>query len=80
VTQLTAVFGGFDKHVLHLNGRMLLVRYPEGDCDSIVWPFGDNDRRNLASALFDAYETGDLAERTVLLPDGTEFDIDSNLA
>lgn len=60
--------------------RILLVRYPAGDCDTIPFPFtNEEDRHNLASALFDEYEFGEITERTVLLPDGTEFNIEDNL-
>jgi len=62
---------------LYLNGEILIYRYICGDCDAISWP-NPNPQR-LASVLFDAFECGDLRSRTVLLPDGTEFDIDDNL-
>lgn len=61
---------------LWLHDDILIVRYPEGDCDTITFPFGENDRKNLVSALYDAYEVGELDERIVLLPDGTQFNID----
>lgn len=88
MVKLKAKPGSWGKQDLYLpindpeNGNevILLVRYPEGDCDCINWPFEGKDRRNLASALFDEYEMGFLKERTVLLPDGTEFNIDSVLA
>jgi hypothetical protein len=56
--------------------RILLVRYPEGDCDSIPWPFQrKKDAENLESALFDAREMGDVPSDTrfVKLPDGGTF-------
>ena len=75
MTQLLVIDGD-----LHLNEDILLVRYPEGDVDTIPFPFKkDKDRKNLASALYDSYEFGEIDERVVLLPDGTEFDIDANL-
>ena len=54
---------------------ILLVRYPEGDCDSINWPFKGKDAENLESALFDAREMGDVPSDTrfVVLPDGGTF-------
>ena len=60
--------GGYD--------RILLVRYPEGDCDTINWPFkGQRDAKNLESALFDEREMGTVPSDTqaVLLPDGATF-------
>jgi hypothetical protein len=56
--------------------KILLVRYPEGDCDSINWPFqSKKDVENLESALFDAREMGDVPSdtRAVTLPDGGFF-------
>jgi len=85
---LTAKPGSWGIQNLYLNGGLLLVVYGGGDCDTIHWPFGASkleaydeakDRSNLASALYDEFEMGNLNERTVLLPDGTEFNIDSNL-
>lgn len=60
---------------LYLNDGILLVRYPEGDCDSINWPFKDKDAANLECALFDEREMGNVPSNTqsVLLPDGTTF-------
>lgn len=59
---------------------ILIVRYGEGDCDTIPFPLRTKkERKNLASALFDAYECGDINSRTVLLPNGEEFNIDDNL-
>jgi len=55
---------------------ILLVRYPEGDCDSIPWPFQrKKDAENLESALFDEREMGGVPSDTqaVLLPDGATF-------
>jgi hypothetical protein len=65
-----------DNGNLWLHDDILIVKYPEGDCDTITFPFGKDDRKNLASALFDAYECGELNERIVLLPDNTQFNID----
>jgi hypothetical protein len=73
--------------------KMLLCIYPSGDCDRISWPLNRQEneligydevrqRGMLASALFDAIETGDIPlshERIVLLPDGSSFDIDEEL-
>jgi len=70
---------------LHIGDTMLMKVYDAGDIDTIPWPFKetshwDRDKWNeaLASALYDARETGDLpsATRTVLLPDRQEFVID----
>lgn len=88
VPQLTAKDG-----YLYLGEHILIRCYPAGDCDTINWPFGHrayaggpatetrikHDRENLAVALYDAYETGLLSERTVALPDGTAFNIDNNM-
>ena len=60
--------GGYD--------RIVLVRYPEGDCDTINWPFkGKRDAENLESALFDEREMGTIPSDTrfVKLPDGGTF-------
>lgn len=62
---------------LYLNDDILIYRYINGDCDTISWP--NPKPHHLASVLFDAFECGDLRSRTVLLPDGTEFNIDDNL-
>jgi hypothetical protein len=56
--------------------RILLVRYPEGDCDTINWPFkSKKDAENLESALFDEREMGNVPSDTrfVMLPDGGTF-------
>lgn len=60
---------------------ILVYRYPEGDVDCPRWPLASKDRHILASALYDARETGQLAgyPQSVLLPDGEEFHIESNL-
>lgn len=71
---------------LYLGDSILLVRYPEGDCDTIKWPLRqgrddeDKGRHDLASALYEASECGEFEGRTVLLPDGSKFNIDDNLA
>lgn len=80
MTTLNAKPGSFGRKNLHLGDGILLVRYPEGDCDAIGWPLTKKDRANLASALYDEFEMGNLRERTVLLPNGTEFNIDDNLS
>ena len=74
--KLEARPGSWGRRDLYLNDSILLVRYAAGDCDSINWPFGERDAENLRSALFDAYEVGELETRTVLLPDGSKFAID----
>lgn len=89
VPQLTVV----DGH-LYFAGHIILRVYPDGDCDSVGWPFGSDyafvdpkdmpsviagDRENLAVALYDMYECGTIKERTVALPDGTAFNIDNNM-
>jgi hypothetical protein len=70
MTQLIAKDGS-----LYLNDSILVVRYPEGDCDTINWPFKDKDAENLESALFDEREMGNVPSVTqsVLLPNGTTF-------
>ena len=70
---LTVLYGGY----LLLGGRMLLIRYPEGDCDRISWP--NPDLPALARALYDEYEMGNLDSRIVLLPYATEFNIDEHV-
>lgn len=62
------------------SGQIVLCVYPEGDCDSIPWPMPKKAHKNLTSALFDMRETGELPAdtRSVLLPDGTLFHIDSS--
>lgn len=48
---------------------ILLIRYPEGDCDTIEWP--NPDRENLHTCLFNDRECGTIQDEEVLLPDGT---------
>lgn len=66
--QLTVIDGK-----LALDGELILVVYPAGDCDYISWPL--TKPTNLARALYDAHQCmgffsdGD----TVLLPDGSQF-------
>jgi hypothetical protein len=79
MVKLEARDGSWGIKDLYLGEDILLVQYGGGDCDTIQWPFGVNCRANLAAALFDAYEMGDIKERQVLLPDGEVFDIDANL-
>lgn len=63
---------------------ILICRHPEGDCDTIPWPMVSDFRTkaeldaNLRSALFDERECGNLPLdcQSVLLPDGSEFEID----
>lgn len=74
--KLEAREGSWGKKDLYLDGRILLRVYPEGDCDSICWPMKKKDKDNLAAALFDEYEMGNLKERSVLLPNGQQFNID----
>lgn len=62
---------------LFLKHDILVYRYPAGDCDTLEWP--NPNKQHLASVLFDAFESGELNCRTVLLPDGHEFNIDDNL-
>jgi hypothetical protein len=68
--------------------RMLVHVYAAGDCDTCAWPMVEDvysvakQRGILASALFDACETGDIPTsegRTVTLPNGELFDIDMEL-
>ena len=56
---------------------VLLMRgYDAGDCDTIHWP--NPNEENLRAALFDAREQGFIPDLpTVILPDGTEFTIES---
>lgn len=64
--------------------QILICRHPEGDCDTIPWPmvseFRTKERLDeiLRSALFDERECGTLPIdcQSVLLPDGSEFEID----
>lgn len=57
---------------------ILMVRYDAGDCDTIKWP--RPNRQNLARALYDAREMGIIPDGSlVLLPDGTEFNIDKEV-
>ena len=54
---------------------ILMLEYPSGDVDTIKWPNFNAD--NLRSALYDAREMGLIPdEPAVLLPDGTEFEIE----
>lgn len=65
---------------LQLGEQILLIRYPEGDYDRIPWPLTPKFRPRLASVLYDAYEVGDTDDREFTLPDGTTFNVDSELA
>ena len=57
---------------------LLLHRYAGGDVDTIAWPLVDSG--GLAIALYDAREMGIIPDvQSVILPDGTEFGIDSNV-
>ena len=60
---------------------LLLVRYPAGDCDRCPWPMTtEEEKHNLASALYDAREMGEIPDdMSVWLPDGEEFRIEDNL-
>ncbi len=54
---------------------LILYRYSSGDCDTVNWP--NPNIKLLRGALFDAREMGVIADiPSVLLPDGTQFDID----
>lgn len=70
---------------LFFGGYIILRMYGAGDCDTVAWPFGSDgydaaqDRENLAVALYDMYECGSIKERTVALPDGSAFNIDTNM-
>jgi len=60
----------------------LIQVYDEGDCDTIPWPRRHSKAWNhrLAAALYDAREMGVIPDvRTVTLPDGKPFTIDSNM-
>lgn len=62
----------------HDDDPILSVQYADGDCDTIAWPL--TNPRDLAGALYDAREMGVIPfVESVVLPDGTEFHIDSNL-
>lgn len=59
---------------IHINPDCILLKvHPEGDCDTIHATHPNLD--NLAGALYDAREVGDLPPncREVLLPDGKLF-------
>lgn len=60
---------------------LLIMRYPAGDNDTISWPLEKNEKRNLASALYDERECNiDYNyETAILLPDGTVFNVDYEL-
>lgn len=77
--KLTVDPHGYGRADLYMENCIILVRYPEGDCDTITWPLTGDGRTHLASALYDIYETGGLTVRDVTLPDGTTFNIDDNL-
>lgn len=65
-----------EKHgILHVGQFAIIIRYPEGDIDSVPWPMSDEDRSTLSVALADAVERGALPEcGSVTLPDGSVFD------
>lgn len=64
---------------LYLNGQMLIMRYPEGDCDTVEWPKPEEKvaewEKRLESALFDLREMGFWEGDEVELPDGSIFDV-----
>lgn len=59
-------------------GLILAGRDETGDVITARWP--NYNPKNLAITLYDARETGQIPSNTtsVLLPDGTEFEIDSH--
>jgi hypothetical protein len=70
---------------------LLIRRYDEGDMDTCPWPMVPSEhytledlRHNLALALYDERETNGCWPAklavTILLPDGTPFDLDDVLA
>jgi hypothetical protein len=71
-----------DGHLHTPTGNLLIYRYAAGDVDLINWPLPDEDRRMLASTLFDEREMGGIPgnANAVLLPDGSLFEHDLILA
>jgi hypothetical protein len=78
-------FGIYEKDV----PSMLIYQYDAGDCDTCKWPMGcpkeasygydlDKQRRILAGALYGERECNPHFpwDATILLPDGSVFDLD----
>ena len=61
---------------------IVLCRYDAGDCDTVPWPMKDPEysMETLSKALYDSREVGLIPyDDAVLLPDGTEFKIESHI-
>jgi hypothetical protein len=74
-------FGIYEKD----DPSLLIYHYDAGDVDTCSWPMGeseyydlDKQRRILAGALYGERECNPHfpMDATILLPDGTEFDLD----
>jgi hypothetical protein len=59
--------------------NIVLLVYPEGDCDTFDWPLRGDEKEicgKLARALYDMREASQINNTEgVVLPDGVEFDI-----
>jgi hypothetical protein len=67
-----------DGDVLMPNGDLLLHQYEAGDWDKIAWPLTEEQKPQLASAIYAEIMCSDEnypEDSTVLLPDGHEFDL-----
>jgi hypothetical protein len=62
---------------------IVVCNYAAGDCDTVPWPMEDPEysMETLSKALYDSREVGLIPnDQSVLLPDGTEFEIESHLS
>jgi len=59
---------------------VILFQYPTGDWDRVPWPMENEHRKMLASVLYGNREQGVIPHvPSVILPDGSEFFIDTEL-
>jgi hypothetical protein len=76
------ILDGSSGQLMH-NRDVVLVRYPEGDCDTFDWPLDtayrprEKQLEQIAEAMSDARECGDIPVscKSVFLPDGTEIEL-----
>ena len=60
------------------NDDLLIYRYPAGDCDRIAWPLEEEQKPQLATAIYDEMMCSDEGwseTAEILLPDGEVFDL-----
>ena len=66
-----------ERRRFHGEDVVLIYRYPSEEVDTVAWPI--INPKYLCGALYDAREMGWIPDESiVLLPDGTEFNIDQD--